>query len=117
MNLRTAVHLLPTPTTRDHKGRNQRDDDSCLPGAVREDRWGRYAEAVALWEQVTDIPAPEPTVEAPRGGRRLNPDLPEWMMGHPRGFLTSRLTRNEALKAAGNGVVVRQAAAAWERLA
>ncbi|MEX2289195.1 MAG: hypothetical protein WD794_02560 [Mycobacteriales bacterium] len=27
-------HLLPTPTSRDHKGRNQRDDESCLPGAV-----------------------------------------------------------------------------------
>lgn len=26
--------FLPTPTTRDHKGRNQRDDDSCLPGAI-----------------------------------------------------------------------------------
>lgn len=26
--------LLPTPTSRDHKGRNQRDDDSCLHGAV-----------------------------------------------------------------------------------
>ena len=26
--------LLPTPTRRDEKGRNQRNDDSCLPGAV-----------------------------------------------------------------------------------
>lgn len=26
--------MLPTPTSRDWKGRNQRDDDSCLPGAV-----------------------------------------------------------------------------------
>ncbi len=26
--------MLPTPTSRDHKGRNQRNDDSCLPGAV-----------------------------------------------------------------------------------
>jgi hypothetical protein len=25
---------LPTPTGRDGKGRNQRDDDSCLPGAA-----------------------------------------------------------------------------------
>ena len=28
-----ALRLLPTPTTRDHKGRNQRDDDTCLTGA------------------------------------------------------------------------------------
>ncbi len=26
--------LLPTPTGRDHKGRNQRNDESCLPGAI-----------------------------------------------------------------------------------
>jgi DNA (cytosine-5)-methyltransferase 1 len=26
--------LLPPPTSRDHKGRNQRDDDSCLTGAL-----------------------------------------------------------------------------------
>lgn len=26
--------LLPTPTSRDHKGRNQRDDQTCLPGAL-----------------------------------------------------------------------------------
>ena len=26
--------LLPTPTGRDHKGRNQRNDETCLPGAI-----------------------------------------------------------------------------------
>jgi hypothetical protein len=42
MDLRTAVsvmteaRLLPTPTNRDHKGRNQRNDDSCLPGAIQQ---------------------------------------------------------------------------------
>ncbi len=116
-NLRTAVqYLLPTPTTRDIKGRNQRDDASCLPGAVRDDRWGKFAEAVALWESIIGRSAPDPTVPAPRGGRRLNPELSEWMMGYPAGFLTSRLERNEALKAAGNGVVTLQARAAWQML-
>lgn len=34
-DLRTLVDsLLPTPTSRDHKGRNQRDDTTCLPGAI-----------------------------------------------------------------------------------
>ncbi len=28
------ARLLPTPTRRDHKGRNQRDDGTCLPGAL-----------------------------------------------------------------------------------
>ena len=31
-----AAHLLPTPTSRDGKGRNQRNDTTCLPGAVVE---------------------------------------------------------------------------------
>ena len=36
-DLRTAVSLLlPTPTSRDHKGRNQRDDDTCLHGAIEQ---------------------------------------------------------------------------------
>lgn len=30
----SASSLLPTPTTRDHKGANQRGDDSCLTGAL-----------------------------------------------------------------------------------
>lgn len=34
LNLRTAAALLPTPTTRDVKGQNQRGDDSCLTGAL-----------------------------------------------------------------------------------
>lgn len=29
-----APTLLPTPTSRDHKGRIQRDDQTCLPGAL-----------------------------------------------------------------------------------
>lgn len=30
----TVARLMPTPQARDYKGRNQRDDASCLPGAV-----------------------------------------------------------------------------------
>jgi len=33
-DLRLDARLLPTPTTRDFKGRNQRNDDTCLPGAT-----------------------------------------------------------------------------------
>jgi hypothetical protein len=32
----TEDKLLPTPTSRDHKGRNQRDDDTCLHGAIEQ---------------------------------------------------------------------------------
>jgi DNA (cytosine-5)-methyltransferase 1 len=170
--------LLPTPTTRDHKGRNQRNDATCLPGAVallptptaadgkggpgasgrdgglnlrtavtllptpratdgtnggpgqRGSRgdlamgsaympevWGKFAEAVALWESVIGRPAPDPTVSAPRGGLRLNPALSEWMMGYPDGYVTGELERNAALRAIGNGVVPLQGATAWDLLA
>jgi hypothetical protein len=34
LTLDMAVRLLPTPTRRDWKGRNQRNDITCLPGAV-----------------------------------------------------------------------------------
>ncbi len=34
LTLDMAVRLLPTPTRRDWKGRNQRNDTTCLPGAV-----------------------------------------------------------------------------------
>lgn len=30
----TVARLMPTPQARDYKGRNQRDDASCLPGAI-----------------------------------------------------------------------------------
>jgi DNA (cytosine-5)-methyltransferase 1 len=33
-DLRTVASLLPTPTSRDHKGANQRQDGTCLTGAL-----------------------------------------------------------------------------------
>jgi len=33
-NLENALALLPTPTSRDYKGRNQRNDATCSPGAL-----------------------------------------------------------------------------------
>lgn len=114
-----TVNMLPTPTTSNSHGndRNNRGE-LLLPGIVtRPEVWGKYAEAVALWESITGIPAPEPTEANTKGGRRLNPALPEWMMGLPPGLLTGCLPRSAALKAAGNGAVPLQAAAAQKRLA
>ena len=105
-NLRDIPHLLPTPTRRDHKGRNQRDDDTCLPGAVRDD-YGQYGPAITRWEQVIGEPAPPPTIQG-KNGPRLNPDLPRWMMGFPPGWLDG-LTPSQQLKAAGNAVCQQQA--------
>jgi len=122
-----AARLLPTPTVADSRGSRQatvprRDGSNWVPQwtlsdvGVRPDVWGQFAESVALWEAVTGVPAPDPTEPAPKGGRRLNAQLAEWMMGYPIGYLTSEMNRSQALRAAGNGVVARQAAAAWELL-
>lgn len=61
-------------------------------------------------------PAPNPTEPTGRnGGQRLSPSLTEWMMGLPDGWVTDPaigISRNEQLKACGNGVVPQQAVAA-----
>ena len=101
----SASSLLPTPTRRDHKGRNQRNDNTCLPGAVND--YGQYAPAIARWEHVLGEPAPPPTIQGAKGPR-LNPDLTRWMMGFPPGWLDG-LTPTQQLKAAGNAVCQQQA--------
>lgn len=117
-NLRTAVALLPTPTvTNRHGNGNNNRGELLLPGiAAKPEVWGKYAEAVALWERLTGVPAPEPSEVAPKGGRRLSAAFPEWMMGLAPGMLTAHMSRTDALKAAGNGVVPQAAAAAWRLL-
>lgn len=84
-----------------------------LPGAsasaVIGDRFGKYADAVELHAQLLGLVPPEPTEVGPRGGQRLAPAFPEWMMGLRAGYLTDHVDRASALKAAGNGVVPQQA--------
>lgn len=97
-------------------------------GLTRRD-WGRYAAAIARWEALTR-PVPEPmtwNAEAERAD--LNPELPEWMMGLPAGWVTdpaiwdgyldgrrkpasAQYIRRAQLHALGNGVCPPQAAAA-----
>lgn len=88
-------------------------------------RWGEYAAAIARHEQAWGVPAPEPTEEKPlprptlnwhgnpraNPGRRLSAKFTEWMMMQPAGWITDvpGVTRNEALKLCGNGVVTPQA--------
>jgi DNA (cytosine-5)-methyltransferase 1 len=75
--------------------------------------WGPYEAAIRRWEAVTGRQAPPPTVPG-RTGERLNPALPEWMMGLPEGWITGvpGLSRNSMLKLAGNGCVPQQVALA-----
>jgi len=76
--------------------------------------WGQYAPAIHRWELVLGRPAPAPTELAPKGGQRLAPRAVEFMMGVPDGHVTGvpGVSRNDQLKALGNGVVPQQAAAA-----
>ncbi|MEU5259318.1 DNA cytosine methyltransferase [Amycolatopsis sp. NPDC021455] len=77
--------------------------------------WGEYGPAIRQWERVTGQAAPAPTVTGRRGNAVLNPALPEWMMGLPSGHITAvpGLSRADMLRLAGNGVVPRQATAAF----
>lgn len=114
-----AVALLPTPTTSNGHGNHVNGrGELLLPGVATDpERWGKFAEAVALWEAITGVPAPEPTEPGAKGGPRLTPALPEWMMGLRPGLLTEHLSRPDALKGAGNGCVPLAVAAAYHLLA
>jgi DNA (cytosine-5)-methyltransferase 1 len=80
--------------------------------------WGAYGPAVRRWERTLGRPAPWPTEPGQRGKPRLNPAFSEWMMGLPAGHVTAvpGLSRNQQLKAIGNGVVPQQATAAIQIL-
>lgn len=78
-------------------------------------RWGRYAEAVILWEQITGRAAPSPAIFSDTTGPRPAPEFVEWLMGLPVGWATKkrfRLSTNQQLTALGNGVLPAQAAKA-----
>jgi DNA (cytosine-5)-methyltransferase 1 len=116
--LPSAVALLPTPTAT-RAGHNQ----SPSPGAairpsldtlVREHTdWGPYAAAIARWESVLGRPGPPPTITGARGGRKLNPDLTDWLMGWPAGWTdVPGVSANARLRIGGNGVVPQQGSAA-----
>ena len=81
--------------------------------------WGDYGPAIARWERVTGRPAPAPTEPGRTGAPRLSPAFVEWMMGLPPGWVTDPsigISRNDQLKALGNGVVPQQAALALGHL-
>lgn len=104
------VDMMPTPTSRDGKGRNQRNTDDCMPVAAdnmsitvpgpyhgglwglddgRGVRFGRFTAAIRRWERVSGRPAPCPT-QATGGLRRwiganaADPTLfePYWLARH-----------------------------------
>jgi DNA (cytosine-5)-methyltransferase 1 len=80
--------------------------------------WGKFEPAIRRWEAVIKREAPAPTLpDGKEGAHRLSSRFTEWMMGLPEGWVTSAdLTRNEELRACGNGVVPQQAELALRML-
>lgn len=119
-----AARLLPTPRTANNENRQSERYGGGKDGNFHElvadpSRFGQYAAAIQRWERVLGRPSPDPTEPTGRGGaHRLSPHFTEWLMGLPDGWITDvpGITRNEALKACGNGVVPQQAAAAISHL-
>lgn len=136
--LRDIMALLPTPAVNDmgasydverweawtarmkaaHGNGNGHGNSLHIEALRMSDRFGQYASAIARWEAVLGRPAPAPTEPTgKRGAHRLSPRFVEWLMGLPDGWVTKTDTsRNEQLKALGNGVVPQQAAAAVRHL-
>lgn len=108
--------LFPTPTTQDAKntGGPSQFDRNTKPlntQVLVKSEWGKFEPAIRRWEQVLGRPAPAPTKpDGKDGNHRLSSAFTEWMMGVPEGWITGAgISRNEELKAAGNGVVPQQA--------
>ena len=118
-DLRTVASTLPTPRATDGTkgGPNQRGSsgDVMLPSAVQD--WREYEPAIRRQEAAFGYPAPLPTEPNKNGNPRLSAEFSSWLMGLEPGWITDvpRITRNEALKAAGNGVVPQQCEAAARR--
>lgn len=116
------AHLLPTPNASDGSGGGQHPDKRAghsrqLIDYVLSDStaWGKYAPAIARWEQVTGQPAQPPTEPNKNGNPRLSAAFSEWLMGWPPGWVTDPaigISRNDQLRCVGNGVVSLQAVAA-----
>ena len=83
-----------------------------------ETNWGKFEPAIRRWEQTLGRQAPSPTKpDGKEGNHRLSSAFSEWMMGLPSGWITEvGLSRNDELKACGNGVVPQQAELALRAL-
>ena len=109
---------LPTPNASDGTGGGQHPDkrvghsQQLIDYVLAPERWGKYAPAIARWEQITR-PAPSPTQPNSLGNPRLAAGFSEWMMGWPDGWVTDPaigISRNDQLRIIGNGVCPQQSA-------
>ena len=122
------VSLLGTPRTSSANSPSSKEMNNGAAKARLEDQavgsvkgnisWGRFEPAVRRWEEITGMPAPEPTKpDGKDGAHRLSSEFTEWMMGLPSGWVTGvGLSRKDELTACGNGVVPQQAYLALEMI-
>lgn len=89
--------------------------------------WGDTAPAILTWAMLTNRNPPPIVIDHedkalhprfPETRAATNPEFIEWLMGLPAGWVTEvpGLTRNQQLKALGNGVVPQQSAYALQHL-
>jgi len=110
--------LFPTTRTSMANGPTQKEIKAGNPKTrietevmLGETSWGKFEPAIRRWEKTLGRPSPLPTKpDGKDGAHRLSSAFTEWMMGLSEGWVTGvGLTRNEELKACGNGVVPQQA--------
>ena len=113
---RAVDNLIGTPRTSSANGSTPKQVALGAPKARIEDQvltgnWGKFEPAIERWESILKRPAPSPTKpDGKNDNHRLSSKFTEWMMGLPDGWVTNvGLSRNEELKACGNGVVPQQA--------
>jgi len=108
---RTSAAHTPTPKQVAAGAPKQRLEDQVASARKGIIDWGKFEPAIRRWEEVLGRSAPAPTKpDGKDGAHRLSSAFTEWMMGVPEGWITDvGLTRNEELKACGNGVVPQQA--------
>lgn len=123
-----AVHkLFPTPEAKnsisgsdpERRTRKQSGGDDLVDSGEAPRDWGPYRDAVRRWERVVGRPAPAPSEISRKSGKPvLRAEFSEWLMGLPAGHVTGvpGISRPEALRALGNGVVPQQAYAAYRIL-
>ena len=124
-NLREDIMLTLDPTRFATDDPDERDKALMDAGLARSwspfnnAEWGKYAHAVARWSMVFGTLPPAPVEPNTKGNPRLTAEFCEWLMGVPAGHITGEdinLSRTEAIKLAGNGVVPHAAVAAFTRL-
>lgn len=111
------VTLIGTPRATASESSSSQVADGASKGRIEDQvlltNWGKFEPAIRRWEATLGRTAPAPTQpDGKDGAHRLSPWFTEWMMGLPEGWICDPeigLTRNEQLKACGNGVVPQQA--------